>query len=414
LDKPPPPLLGFNNNVSHRGRVFHIQTEDSGVRHARIVTHLFADGGRILKTTRTDYSDKLGTEDMNSVLRRLMKDQHKAMFSALRAGECDDVIAAAFGEGPPPSSERATVHEDYPPVSLAAPPTAVGAAMIESMRGAGAAKDVPEPASREPSPQVAPQRVAEEPTVEVGAEVRPRRDAPGLSPAVAATAWSPSRDLAPSAALAASPRAPSEASPVAMAPRIVEAAEVHEPALAPQLGAPPQPTMSRRLSNPHLRLGSLRPPADVVSPAEPSVGPPLAAPKVPTMSVAVSQPAPVPREARPAEALEHGAAASGAVRPSQLLPATRPSLSSFSSLQQAAASLTPRPGAVAPSPAPARKPPQAPPRPSGRMALAATPSATSIFGSSDDGRSLDDVILDYIQEDGSVPPPDGEGTQRRR
>ena len=51
MERTPPPLLGFNNNVRHRGRVFHIQTEDSGIRHARIVTHLFADGGRIVRTT---------------------------------------------------------------------------------------------------------------------------------------------------------------------------------------------------------------------------------------------------------------------------------------------------------------------------------------------------------------------------
>ena len=48
--KAPSPLLGYNNNVRHKGRVFHIQTEDSGVNHPHIITHLFADGGRILKS----------------------------------------------------------------------------------------------------------------------------------------------------------------------------------------------------------------------------------------------------------------------------------------------------------------------------------------------------------------------------
>ena len=41
MPKTPPPLLGFNNNVRHRGRVFHIQREDSGIKIPRIVTHLF-------------------------------------------------------------------------------------------------------------------------------------------------------------------------------------------------------------------------------------------------------------------------------------------------------------------------------------------------------------------------------------
>ena len=33
---------GFNHNVQHRGRVYHVQTEDSGAEIAAIATHLFA------------------------------------------------------------------------------------------------------------------------------------------------------------------------------------------------------------------------------------------------------------------------------------------------------------------------------------------------------------------------------------
>ena len=109
----PPPLLGFNNNVRHRGRVFHIQTEDSGVKNPRIVTHLFADGGRIVRTTRTEYSEHVGREDMATVVRKLMKEQHKGMFIALRAGELDELIETACGvtldpEAPRPSAAPAS------------------------------------------------------------------------------------------------------------------------------------------------------------------------------------------------------------------------------------------------------------------------------------------------------------------
>ena len=101
--KPPPPLLGFNNNVRHQGRVFHIQTEDSGIKKSRIVTHLFADGGRILRTSRTDYAEHVGREDMVRILRRVMKEQHKTMFIRLRSGELDELIEEACG--PPPASK---------------------------------------------------------------------------------------------------------------------------------------------------------------------------------------------------------------------------------------------------------------------------------------------------------------------
>lgn len=86
------PQLGFNNNVRHRGRVFHIQTEDSGVKHPHIITHLFADGGRILKSTKTSYAEYLGEEELSKKVRGLMQEQHKAMFIALRAGKFDQLI----------------------------------------------------------------------------------------------------------------------------------------------------------------------------------------------------------------------------------------------------------------------------------------------------------------------------------
>jgi hypothetical protein len=86
------PLLGFNNNVKHKGRLFHIQTEDSGIRHPHIITHLFADGGRILKTTKTSYAEHVGNDAMSDTVTAMMKEQHKAMFIALRDGRFDHMV----------------------------------------------------------------------------------------------------------------------------------------------------------------------------------------------------------------------------------------------------------------------------------------------------------------------------------
>lgn len=87
--KAPSPLLGFNNNFKHKGSVYHIQTEDSGVKHPHIITHLFADGGRILKSIKTSYAHLLELPNMPEVVRQMMKDQHKAMIVALRDGRFD-------------------------------------------------------------------------------------------------------------------------------------------------------------------------------------------------------------------------------------------------------------------------------------------------------------------------------------
>jgi hypothetical protein len=114
VSKGPSPLLGFNNNVRHKGRVFHIQTEDSGIRHPHVITHLFMDGGRILKTTKTSYAEHVGQDGMAELVRNMMKQQHKAMFIALRDGTFDPVIDKG-ADAPAPDSMVA-------PPSVVAPP----------------------------------------------------------------------------------------------------------------------------------------------------------------------------------------------------------------------------------------------------------------------------------------------------
>jgi hypothetical protein len=101
------PVLGFNNNVRHRGRLFHIQTEDSGIKFSRIVTHLFADGGRIIKTSRIDYLEHIDKEDVSAIVRTLMKEQHRAMFVALRGGELDQILESTLGPLPEPPAAAA-------------------------------------------------------------------------------------------------------------------------------------------------------------------------------------------------------------------------------------------------------------------------------------------------------------------
>ena len=143
----PPPLLGFNNNVRHRGRIFHIQTEDSGIKNPRIVTHLFADGGRIIKTTRTEYTEHVARPDMQPFVRALMKEQHKGMFTALRMGALDQLledVCGPFEQGPPQASKappQSASMVSAPVVSVSAPVVSapivnVSAAPVSELRPA--------------------------------------------------------------------------------------------------------------------------------------------------------------------------------------------------------------------------------------------------------------------------------------
>jgi hypothetical protein len=104
MDSTPPPLVGFNNNVRYRGMRFHIQTEDSGVTRPHIITHLFADGGHVIKSVRTDYSEYVNRPDRPAVVSKLMRDQHRAMALDLRDGRLDekiDGLSPADSEAPP-------------------------------------------------------------------------------------------------------------------------------------------------------------------------------------------------------------------------------------------------------------------------------------------------------------------------
>lgn len=86
----PSPLLGYNTNVRHKGKLYHIQTEDSGVNRPHIITHLFADGGRIVASKKTSYTEHVGVDGYQAIVKKLMQDQHKAMFIALRDGVFDE------------------------------------------------------------------------------------------------------------------------------------------------------------------------------------------------------------------------------------------------------------------------------------------------------------------------------------
>ena len=87
------PVLGYNHNVRYAGRLWHVQTEDSGVNNPHVFTHLFHDG-TILATKRLDYDP---ASEVSSV-QKLMQTQHKAMLKELKAGTFDGKIEQFFGE----------------------------------------------------------------------------------------------------------------------------------------------------------------------------------------------------------------------------------------------------------------------------------------------------------------------------
>ena len=85
--------VGFNNNMKFRDQVFHVQTEDSGLDKPHIITHLFADGGRVIKSHKRTYASEVSRADVSAYVRALMKQQHMEMVLMLREGKFDDILA---------------------------------------------------------------------------------------------------------------------------------------------------------------------------------------------------------------------------------------------------------------------------------------------------------------------------------
>jgi hypothetical protein len=83
---------GFNTNVRYRGRVFHIQTENSGPSTARVVVTLVYEGGVILSSKKTRYDAKADAAESQRVVRELMETQHGDVARALKGGELDTEI----------------------------------------------------------------------------------------------------------------------------------------------------------------------------------------------------------------------------------------------------------------------------------------------------------------------------------
>ncbi|PLX87052.1 MAG: hypothetical protein C0614_03335 [Desulfuromonas sp.] len=85
-------VVGFNHNFRYKGEIYHIQTEDSGLKSPNIVTLLYR-GGTILASKKMSYADISKIDNLERVVEELMKDQHKEMLRALKSGQFDAVIA---------------------------------------------------------------------------------------------------------------------------------------------------------------------------------------------------------------------------------------------------------------------------------------------------------------------------------
>jgi hypothetical protein len=143
-------VTGFNHNIKHKGKVYHVQTEDSGVNNPHIITHLFV-GGNILASKKTSYADILNAENLSEVVRELMEEQHKEMLRNLINGVYDSYESVATRHYQPgqlaPEADQAQVKlqpgQAMAPAQKAPPPPPAVVQMPPEVAAARAMKVQP-------------------------------------------------------------------------------------------------------------------------------------------------------------------------------------------------------------------------------------------------------------------------------
>jgi len=124
-------VVGFNHNFRYKGELYHVQTEDGGLKSPNIVTLLYC-GGTILASQKTSYADITKVDNLEQVVEELMKEQHKEMLRRLKDGEFDERLQGhqpIVNPAVTPSPDAGDLSQPVaPPAATPAPPTVPRAA----------------------------------------------------------------------------------------------------------------------------------------------------------------------------------------------------------------------------------------------------------------------------------------------
>jgi hypothetical protein len=113
-------ITGFNTDIKHNDKVYHVQTEDKGVGNPYIESLVYV-GGEILASKKTSYAEQLKSGIDDKWIGGLMEQQHRTMIAAIKRGRFDapaDTTKTAQRVVPPtmaaplPPPESGIVFED--------------------------------------------------------------------------------------------------------------------------------------------------------------------------------------------------------------------------------------------------------------------------------------------------------------
>ena len=97
-------ITGYNTDVEHNGVVYHVQTEDKGLR-TPVILSLVYTGGAILASKRSAYDDLIASGFEEKVLVERLERQHKLICAAVHAGRIEEL--KRMGERAPVANGKA-------------------------------------------------------------------------------------------------------------------------------------------------------------------------------------------------------------------------------------------------------------------------------------------------------------------
>ena len=117
-------ITGFNTDIKHNEKVYHVQTEDKGVGNPYIESLVYV-GGEILASKKTSYAEQLKTGVDEKWIGGLMEQQHRTMIAAIKRGRFDapaDTTKTVPRPGSPPTlaADASAILEaaDAPPTTI--------------------------------------------------------------------------------------------------------------------------------------------------------------------------------------------------------------------------------------------------------------------------------------------------------
>ena len=107
-------ITGFNTDIKHNDKVYHIQTEDKGLSNPYIESLIYV-GGEILASKKTSYAEQAKTGSIDEKwIGSLMEQQHRTMIAAIKRGRFDN----------PAEVTKLTHTGEVPPVQMPSAPPA--------------------------------------------------------------------------------------------------------------------------------------------------------------------------------------------------------------------------------------------------------------------------------------------------